>query len=1156
VLADDTGLSQLFVDRLRKRTGDRVVTVRRGRGFAAVGAMDYTVSPASAADYELVARDLRRLGISPGRIVHLWSLAARPNRTSRRMLLEYGENIACDYYSLVFLVRALGGEIDEGRVDVLSSGMHAAPGDTNLNPEKAVVAGVRRVLAREYPQLAFGSVDVKLGVTKAEHGPLVARLVQELDAGALDADVALRGRDRWIRRFDAVALPEGSAAAWVRPGGVYLVTGGLGGLGMAVAEHLARSANAKIVLVGRSALPGDERAGALRALGADVMVCAADVTDAAAMRGVVAETHARFGRICGVFHAAGQLHDQLVALRATRAESAVLDTKVRGALVLDMVTQSDEPDLFVLFSSVSSVLGLPGQADYAAANAFLDAFAFARAAAHPRGHTLSVDWNAWREVGMLASAAGSGARASGEHPLLGAVVEDAAGTTLFKSVLRPEGCWPLSEHVVRGSAAVLPGTAMLELARAAYAHGRAKRDDLRAIEIRDAVFLAPFSVATGGERLLHVRVDRSAGTFVAFGESEHEVFARGKVASVEAPPSAVADLAVVRERCRREGALECGALVQHFMDFGPRWACIRSIRLGDGEAVLDLALPTGVSSDLEVYRLHPALLDMATGGAQALVPGFDPQGDFYVPFSYGRLILRSSLPARMTSHVRWREGSGRDSPVFDAALYDEQGHEIARVEGFMMRRAAHRADAGAAGSPGESTFGRAGEDPRGRALRLGMTPGEGIQALDRILSWPASPQVVACTVDLDTWLAQLARESRAVRGAPATGEGGALFARPSLSATFAEPRDEVERELAAIWRDLLGVSEVGVHDDFFELGGQSLVAVRMFHRIGKKFGVDLQLASLFEAPTIAHVASLLRSRMDIAESPQEASPPVTTSPHGALVTIQPGGAWPPFFCVHGAGGNVLCFRELARAMNEAQPFYGLQARGVDGISPPHETVEEMADAYISEVRSLQPEGPYFLGGYSGGGIVAFEMARRLTASGCEVGLLAFIDTFHPQMALRPVTIRSRAERLRDERLAYIGEALARSASGWKRSRGLRSIEEHRARGAPIPFALRDLYMTRAFERAAARYRPASWSGRAILFRASRVAYIYRDGGPSYGWETHLTGGLDIIPVSGDHSTILLGTNADFVARELAKTMARVRAAPLTQPAPGVVASGA
>jgi thioesterase domain-containing protein len=123
---------------------------------------------------------------------------------------------------------------------------------------------------------------------------------------------------------------------------------------------------------------------------------------------------------------------------------------------------------------------------------------------------------------------------------------------------------------------------------------------------------------------------------------------------------------------------------------------------------------------------------------------------------------------------------------------------------------------------------------------------------------------------------------------------------------------------------------------------------------------------------------------------------VTSSkpPFRALVAVQRGGDRLPFFCVHGAGGNVLNFRDLARAMHPEQPFYGVQASGIDGVSPPHETIEEMAEAYVAEIRELQPGGPYLLGGYSGGGIVAFEMARRLTALGQEVGLLAFIDTFH------------------------------------------------------------------------------------------------------------------------------------------------------------------
>jgi acyl carrier protein len=217
-------------------------------------------------------------------------------------------------------------------------------------------------------------------------------------------------------------------------------------------------------------------------------------------------------------------------------------------------------------------------------------------------------------------------------------------------------------------------------------------------------------------------------------------------------------------------------------------------------------------------------------------------------------------------------------------------------------------------------------------------------------------------------------------------ESGPVFTRPSVSATSAA-RDDIERELASLWRVLLGVAEVGVNDDFFELGGQSLVAVRLFQRIGKKYGVDLPLSTLFQAPTIAECAALLRGMLGLPH-PDDAEPSAvppqaadgidapTKPAFHALVAVQRGGNRLPFFCVHGAGGNVLNFRDLARAMHPEQPFYGLQASGVDGVSPPHKTIEEMADAYIAEIREFQPQGPSARR-VSGGGTRP-EMARRLT----------------------------------------------------------------------------------------------------------------------------------------------------------------------------------
>ena len=188
----------------------------------------------------------------------------------------------------------------------------------------------------------------------------------------------------------------------------------------------------------------------------------------------------------------------------------------------------------------------------------------------------------------------------------------------------------------------------------------------------------------------------------------------------------------------------------------------------------------------------------------------------------------------------------------------------------------------------------------------------------------ASSRRVGSAVDL-------APEARAAESV-APLRGGPLFGRPELNATFVAPRDALERELAAMWRELLGVAKVGVHDDFFELGGQSLVAVRMFQRIGKKYGVELPLSTLFEASTIGDWAALLRPHLELAEPERGVVAKVTPiesvesvegkarRPFSPLVTIQAGKGWPPLFCVHGAGGNVLNLVDMARAMGSAQPF--------------------------------------------------------------------------------------------------------------------------------------------------------------------------------------------------------------------------------------------
>ena len=251
----------------------------------------------------------------------------------------------------------------------------------------------------------------------------------------------------------------------------------------------------------------------------------------------------------------------------------------------------------------------------------------------------------------------------------------------------------------------------------------------------------------------------------------------------------------------------------------------------------------------------------------------------------------------------------------------------------------------------------------------------------------------------------------------------------------------------------------------------------------------------------------------------------------SLVLIQAGRGGSPFFCVHGAGGNVLNFRDIARKLGDDQTVYALQARGVDGAVP-LDTIEQMADDYLLAIRSVQPRGPYLLGGYSGGGVIAFEMAQRLTASREKVALVALLDTFRAGLRPRPTPVGEHARRLVREGPAY----LRRRAEVRLRRRlddlsARLKVRFYRSQGKPLPVPLRDQLLTSTFVAASDRYRPRPYSGSVVLYRAAKVAPEFRHAGPRNGWD-ELAPNLEVVDVPGDHDSLVYEPNVGVMTSHL------------------------
>lgn len=861
LLCDGFGIGDALSDRLAG-AGVAVRRARRGEGFVQEGDTIH-LDPARPEHWQALAATP-----APALLLDLWALDAPAGD------LDAERRIAFD--DALRMAQGLAPWADGAGLAWLSVGVQAqAAGDASrLRPGQALRAGPLRTWPQEATALRACGIDLDDAALAAPARAADA-LFDEVRAGLPDETVALRGRQRLRPHWRPLGLTLGADERALR--GTVLLTGAFGGAGRATAEWLAtRGGIERLWLVSRSAVDaGSSRAAwveALRALGLDARVLVADVTVPGALPTAVDAAGIR--RLDTVLHAAGVLDDGLIAMKSPEAAQAVLAPKLQGAIDVARVAEACGAAQALYFSSISAQMGASGQVDYTAANAFLDAFAARADARSTHTRHLALAFSIWREAGMAARLAAERGLAPPPfddglpqaHPLL-RHRRDEGAAVVFGGVVGPESDWVLDGHRLAHGDALLPGTGLLDL----LAWGlQSLRGAFTPFACDGLTIAAPLVFAAGESRQIALR-------FVPVGADAFDVSLHSRGAGEDDATEHVAlrlraldaigtapDLVLNAPRQPRAPVYAHPAL-----RFGREWDCLRAFEVGAGEAELRLEATRGIDA---VHPLHPALLDMALGAAQAALapPGVDAAR--LLPFRYGRIEVLAPLPARVTSRQRGR--AAEDGLALDIDVLDDEGRACVRVRDFLLKPARRLA-----APPRRATRSTPGSALLEVGFRDGFDSVEALAAITTVLAHASPPQLALARRPVDVLVADTRRAARGGEVVEAAVDSTATpVPRRPGGTPFVPAQTPLESRIVALWERLLDLSGVGIEDDFFALGGHSLLLTRALSRLKREDGIALAIDAAFEAPRIRDWSALADESARAGPDDGVALPPLRPAP--------------------------------------------------------------------------------------------------------------------------------------------------------------------------------------------------------------------------------------------------------------------------------------
>lgn len=842
-------------------------------------------------------------------IIHAWNFDSSEGEAAISLenaaaLLDRG------FYSLLYLEQALIASASSELVSLtcLVNDAFSVSGKTTIRPEKSLALGPIRVLFKEHTEMQTKFINLETESSTVDNFDnfenLVDNLILETEIETDETVISYTVCERWTEIIEPVNLRAKSVPGieLLKENGVYLITGGSGGIAKTLSLLIAGKIKCTFIWTGRKVLPPksewqtlieleDTEANLkdtlktilqIEQLGSAVSYYSVEVTDFAAMEKIVAEVEAKTAPVNGVIHAAGTAGGAVVALQEKAEAEKVLGPKVVGALVLKKLFQSRQLDFVYLFSSVTAIFGEIGRVDYTSGNAFLDALSHANLFSSAKT-VCSVNWGQWGMIGMAADwqrrenqkKAGGGqvnepvlSASAVSLPIALKLLSGEAGRERYRVELDVKEHWVLNEHLV-SEMPTLVGTAFIDIL-AKWHKEKALSGEL---VILDSVFSAPMMVINnvvpelqlicepkGDDKFTFLFRSRVGSTEASWKENfsgnvaiSNDAVAQGSnrvdisflLDKFPAPPEKERHFTVVRNEKNKV-----------ILRYSERWDCKEMIYVGNDEWLSRLELPEALIQDLGAFQIHPAMLDVATSAHFAHMPSI--VASVFLPYAYGEIKLYKPFSRVIYSYARLsRPFVNEDKLIyFDFDLYDEVGEALLSIRDYAFVKV------------GEAVVGPKDGQGRTKPQTLfeddDILPDEGKAAFELLLNYPDLAQAIIYTLDfpLDFKESKISYyRQKLLAKKLKVAKLKDVDDRPDIDTLYEELDNEIEKSIAAVWSTVLGINKLGARDSFIELGGNSLLAIQVISGIGEEFGVEIEANEFVQHSTIRAQAELILAKI-------------------------------------------------------------------------------------------------------------------------------------------------------------------------------------------------------------------------------------------------------------------------------------------------------